>query len=165
MPSIEVRKATRSDIPIVLSLLRELAAYESMLDRVLIDENLLGEYAFGDKRCAEVLVGCVDGVAISYAIFFPHFASFQGLPWLYLEDLYVQRHHRGQAAGRALMAHLARIAIERGWAGMVWGVLDWNESAFAFYERLGATRINGHVQMELRGEALERLARDGQPAS
>jgi hypothetical protein len=48
---------------------------------------------------------------------------------------------------------------------MVWGVLDWNESAFAFYERLGATRINGHVQMELRGEALERLARDGQPAS
>jgi GNAT superfamily N-acetyltransferase len=140
--------------------LRELADYERMLDRVLIDEHLLEKHAFGERVCAEVLLGLLDGAPVSYAIFFPHFASFRGLPWLYLEDLYVQPHCRGKAVGRAMMSHLARIAIERGWAGMAWGVLDWNEPAFGFYQRLGATRSNGNVPMEISGEALAQLARE-----
>jgi GNAT superfamily N-acetyltransferase len=76
---------------------------------------------------------------------------------LYLEDLYVQPRARGQGVGVAMMARLGRIAIRRGWAGMVWGVLDWNAPAFAFYERLGASRSNGAVTMEISGEALDRL--------
>jgi len=159
MQSIEIRKAEPGDIPVILSLLRELAAYEHKLDRVLIDEALLAEHAFGQKPSAEVLLGLLDGAAVSYAIFFPHFASFRGLPWLYLEDLYVQPRARGQGVGRAMMASLARLTTDRGWAGMAWGVLDWNEPAFAFYGALGATRSNGPVQMELSGEALDRLAR------
>jgi GNAT superfamily N-acetyltransferase len=159
MQNLEIREARRADIPVILSLLRELAEYERMLDRVMVDENLLEEHAFGEKACAEVILGIFNGAAVSYAIFFPHFSSFRGLPWLYLEDLYVQPQCRGNAVGRAMMSHLARVAIDRGWAGMAWGVLDWNEPAFGFYGRLGATRSNGHVQMEISGAALAQLAR------
>ena len=146
------------DIPIVLSLLRELAAFEGKLDRVEATDALLAEYGFGPGACIEILLGSVDGQAVSYAIFFPHFGSFRGRPWLYLEDLYVQPAARGTGVGRAMMAALAQIAVERQWAGMTWGVLEWNEAAFRFYEGLGAVRSNGHVFMELSDEALARVA-------
>jgi len=118
----------------------------------------IAEHAFGPCPCVEMLLGSVDGRAVSYAIFFPHFGSFRGRPWLYLEDLYVQPAARGTGVGRAMMSALARIVVERSWAGMTWGVLEWNEPAFRFYEGLGAVRANGHVYMELSGEALERVA-------
>jgi GNAT superfamily N-acetyltransferase len=158
MRKVDVRAATLSDIPTVLSLLRELAAYEGKLDCVRIDESLLAEHAFGEHACIEVLLGLLDGAAVSYAIFFPHFASFGGRPWLYLEDLYVQPGVRGAGVGRAMMAHLASLTVKRGWVGMSWGVLDWNEPAFAFYRSLGATKSNGHVSMDLTGDALIKLA-------
>ena len=158
MSAVTVRAATAGDIPTVLSLLRELAAYEGKLDCVRIDESLLAEYAFGERACIEVLLGLLDGNAVSYAIFFPHFGSYRGRPWLYLEDLYVQPDARGHGVGRTIMAHLASITVQRGWAGMAWGVLDWNEPAFTFYRGLGATESNGHVSMDLTGDALLRLA-------
>jgi GNAT superfamily N-acetyltransferase len=158
MSAVIVRAATVSDIPTVLLLLRELAAYEGKLDCVRIDESLLAEHAFGARACIEVLVGLVDANAVSYAIFFPHFASYCGRPWLYLEDLYVQPGARGQGVGRAMMAHLAAVTLERGWAGMAWGVLDWNEPAFRFYRSLGASSSNDHVTMDLSGDALRHLA-------
>jgi GNAT superfamily N-acetyltransferase len=158
MGTVTVRAATLSDVPTVLSLLRELAAYEGKLDCVRIDESLLAEYAFVERACIEVLLGLLDGNAVSYAIFFPHFGSYRGRPWLYLEDLYVQPDARGHGVGRTIMAHLASITVQRGWAGMAWGVLDWNEPAFTFYRGLGATESNGHVSMDLTGDALLRLA-------
>jgi GNAT superfamily N-acetyltransferase len=160
MGNVAVRAATPSDIPTVLSLLRELAAYEGKLDSVRIDESLLAEHAFSERACIEVLLGLLDGHAVSYAIFFPHFGSYGGRPWLYLEDLYVQPGARGAGVGRAMMAHLAGLTLKRGWAGMAWSVLDWNESAFAFYRGLGATKSNGHVSMDLTGDALLRLAQE-----
>ena len=160
MGNVAVRGATPSDIPTVLTLLRELAAYEGKLDCVSIDEALLAEHAFGERACIELLLGLLDGNAVSYALFFPHFGSFRGRPWLYLEDLYVQPGARGSGVGRAMMAHLARLTVKRGWAGMAWGVLDWNESAFAFYRGLGAAKSNGHVSMDLTGDALLRLAEE-----
>ena len=158
MGTVTVCAAILSDVPTVLSLLRELAAYEGKLDCVRIDESLLAEYAFGERACIEVLLGLLDGNAVSYAIFFPHFGSYRGRPWLYLEDLYVQPDVRGHGVGRTIMAHLASITVQRGWAGMAWGVLDWNEPAFTFYRGLGATESNGHVSMDLTGDALLRLA-------
>ena len=158
MGAVTVRTATPEDIPTVLSLLRELAAYEGKLDCVRIDESSLAEYAFGERACIEVLLGLLDGTAVSYALFFPHFGSYRGCPWLYLEDLYVQSGARGRGVGRAMMAHLARLTAQRGWAGMAWGVLDWNEPAFTFYRGLGATSSNDHVSMDLTGDALLRLA-------
>jgi GNAT superfamily N-acetyltransferase len=158
MANVAVRGATLTDIPTVLSLLRELAAYEGKLESVRVDESRLAEHAFGERACIEVLLGSLDGNAVGYAIFFPHFGSYRGLPWLYLEDLYVQPGARGAGVGRAMMAHLASLTLERGWAGMAWSVLDWNESAFAFYRGLGAAKANGHVSMDLTGDALQRLA-------
>jgi len=158
MSAVTVRAATAGDIPTVLSLLRELAAYEGKLDCVRIDESLLAEHAFGERACIEVLLGLLDGSAVSYAIFFPHFGSYRGRPWLYLEDLYVQPDARGHGVGRSMMAHLARVTVQRGWAGIAWGVLDWNEPAFTFYRGLGATSSNDHVSMDLTGDALLRLA-------
>ena len=155
----EVRRATVKDIPAVLGLLRELAAFEGKLERVQVNEALLAEHAFGPRACIEMLVANLEGRAVSYAIFFPHFGSFRGRPWLYLEDLYVQPSARGAGVGRAMMAHLARIVTEREWAGMRWGVMEWNEAAFRFYEGLGAVRANdGHVYMELAGDALAGLS-------
>ena len=95
MGDVVVRTATPSDIPKVLSLLRELADYEGKLESVRIDEALLAEHAFSERACIEVLLGLLDGGAVSYAIFFPHFGSYRGRPWLYLEDLYVQPGARG----------------------------------------------------------------------
>jgi GNAT superfamily N-acetyltransferase len=160
MGMVTVRAATPGDIPIVLSLLRELAAYEGKVDSVRIDERLLSEHAFGGRACIEVLLGLLEGDAVSYAIFFPHFGSYGGRPWLYLEDLYVQPGARGAGVGRRMMAHMASLTLERGWAGMAWSVLDWNEPAFAFYRGLGAARSNGHVSMDLIGDALLRLAEE-----
>jgi len=161
MGDVDIRTATLSDIPTVLSLLRELAAYEGKLDSVRIDESLLAEYAFSERACIEVLLGLLDGNAVSYAIFFPRFGSYRGRPWLYLEDLYVQPGARGHGVGRAMMVHLASLTVKRGWAGMAWSVLDWNESAFTFYRGLGATNANGHVSMDLTGDALMKLAEEG----
>src|SRR5262245_5179762 len=93
--AVTVRAATPGDISTILSLLLELAAYEGKLDSVRIDESLLAEYAFGERACIEVLLGLLDGNAVSYAIFFPHFGSYRGRPWLYLEDLFVQSGARG----------------------------------------------------------------------
>jgi GNAT superfamily N-acetyltransferase len=157
---MHIRAATPADIPTVLSLLRELAAYERKLDAVRIDESLLAEYAFGEHKCIEMRLAHLDGKAAAYAIFFPHFASYCGRPWLYLEDLYVQPAARGHRVGRGMMAHLAAVTIERHWAGMAWGVLDWNEPAFAFYRALGAVTANGHVSMDLSGDALHQLAKE-----
>ena len=162
MGNLEIRRAKVGDIPAVLGLLRELAAYEGRLDCVEIDEASLAEHTFGERACIEVLVGVVEGSAVSYAIFFPHFGSYRGKPWLYLEDLYVQHGARGYGVGRKMMAHLARTTVQRGWAGMAWGVLDWNQPALAFYESLGATKANGHVSMDLSGAALARLAEGAQ---
>ena len=158
MGNVAVRPATLSDIPTILALLRELAAYEGKLDCVRIDQGLLAEHAFSQRACIEVLLGLLDGHAVSYAIFFPHFGSYRGRPWLYLEDLYVQPGARGAGVGRAMMAHMASLTVKRGWAGMAWSVLDWNESALAFYRGLGAAKSNGHVAMDLTGDALQRLA-------
>lgn len=155
---VEIRRAERADIRVLLSLLRELAAYEKLADRVQIDEARMAEYVIGEHAVAEALLAFLDGEPVCYALFYPVFPSFRGLPWLYLEDLYVQPRARGCGVGRAMMAHLARIALERGWVAMAWGVLDWNEPAFGFYETLGAVRSTIPVQMELQGEALERLA-------
>ena len=154
----EVRRAAVDDIPIVLGLLRELAAFEGKADRVQVTEALLAEHAFGPRPCIEMLLGSVEGRPVSYAIFFPHFGSYRGRPSLFLEDLYVQPAARGTGVGRAMMSHLARIVVDREWAGMTWGVLDWNEAALRFYEGLGAARTNGHVYMELSGEALAKVA-------
>jgi GNAT superfamily N-acetyltransferase len=156
---LRIREAEPGDVPLVARFIRELADYERLLDQVAITEERLEAALFGERRCAEVvLVEDEAGEHLGFALFFTTFSTFLGLPGIYLEDLFVRPAHRGRGVGRALFEHLARLARERGCGRLEWAVLDWNEAAIGFYERLGARRNAGWTVYRLQGGALERLA-------
>ena len=161
MESLRLEPATAADIPVILDLIREMAVYERLEHRLHVTDTLLREHVFGERPCAEVLLGFDDGVAVAYAMFLPKYSSFLGRPLLFLEDIYIRTQARGKGFGRAIMAHLARLTIERGWAYMTWKVLDWNEPAIEFYRKLGALRLEGESDYSLQEEALARLASEG----
>ena len=157
MDGFTIRSASEEDVPLLLALIREMADYERVLDSVEVTADLLRKHLF-EQPCAETLVLMEGGAPAGYAVFMPEFSTFKGRPRLFLEDIYVRPHLRGRGAGRALMARLATITLEREWAYMVWGVLDWNEPAFGFYRKLGAIPSTGHEYMALMGDALRKLA-------
>lgn len=152
-----IRPATRADLPLIAELIRELADYEKLADEVRFDEAVLGDHLFGPRPMAEVIIGEVDGVAQGFALFFHNFSTFEGRPGIYLEDLFVRPAARGGGLGKALLAHLAKLAMERGCARLEWWVLDWNEPAIGFYRKLGARPMDEWTTMRLDGEALAQL--------
>jgi len=107
---------------------------------------------------AQVLMAQADGVAQGFALFFHNFSTFEGRPGIYLEDLYVRPAARGLGLGKALLAHLAALAVERGCARLEWSVLDWNAPSIAFYESLGAQSMDEWTVMRLSGASLAQLA-------
>jgi GNAT superfamily N-acetyltransferase len=158
MPELEIREATEHDVPLILSLIRELAEYERLSHEVLATEEVLRDALFGERRVAEVVLGYVGDDPASFALFFHNFSTFLGKPGIYLEDLYVRPEFRGAGTGRALLAHLARLARERGCGRLEWSVLDWNEPAIGFYKGIGASPVSGWTVYRVTGEALEELA-------
>ena len=158
MPEIEIRPGTEDDVPLILSLIRELAEYERLSHEVVATEEILRDSLFGERRVAEVLIGHLDEEPAGFALFFHNFSTFLGRPGIYLEDLYVRPEFRGSGLGRALLVHLASIASERGCGRLEWSVLDWNEPAIGFYERIGASPVSGWTVYRVTGEALEELA-------
>ena len=158
-PSLAVRPAVETDVPVLLSLIRELAEYEKLTDLVVATEEQLLKTLFGEKRVAEALIGSVEGESVGMAIFFQNYSTFLAKPGLYLEDLYVQPAHRGKALGKALITAVARIAVERGCGRYEWTVLDWNTPAISFYESLGAEMKSEWRIMRVTGPALEQMAR------
>jgi GNAT superfamily N-acetyltransferase len=156
---LRVREAEEADVPLVAGLIRELAEYERMAHEVTMTEERLRASLFGARRHAEVLIAeDGDGAPIGFALFFHTFSTWLGRPGIYLEDLFVRPDHRGGGAGRALLARLAAIAVERGCGRLEWAVLDWNEPAIGFYRRLGARPVEGWTVYRLAGEELARLA-------
>jgi GNAT superfamily N-acetyltransferase len=153
-----VRPATREDSALVLALISELAAYEHAAEKVRIDEDRLARYVFTERPLAEVFLAYDAGHPIGYAMVFPIFSSYQGLPMLFLEDIYLRETVRGKGHGRRFMSFLARLALSRGCFSLAWGVLHWNQQAIAFYRRLGAEREEGHQHYSLSGAPLESLA-------
>ena len=153
-----IRKATRGDVPTILGLVRELAAYEREPDAVIATEADLVRDGFGDRPAFEVLIAEDDGVSIGFAFYFFTYSTWVGRKCLYLEDLFVKPTHRGQGAGLALMRALAKVAVEADCRRFVWAVLDWNEPAIGFYERLGAAVMRQWLTVRLEGEALTRLS-------
>ncbi len=135
---LEIRSATREDLPIILQLIRDLATYERAPNDVVATEEVLGEVLFGEKPSAEVRLAFEGEDPVGFAVFFHNFSTWLGRPGLYLEDLFVKPEYRGKGYGRALLVDLARIARERGCGRMEWAVLDWNEPAIQFYRKLGA---------------------------
>ena len=158
---IAIRFATPADLPLIAALIRALAAYEKLADAVRFDEAVLGEKLFGANHghgpYAEVLIGEVDGAAQGFALFFHNFSTFEGKPGVYLEDLFVQPEARGSGLGKALLAQLAALALERDCARLEWSVLDWNAPAIGFYERLGARGMDEWTIMRVDGAALGQL--------
>jgi GNAT superfamily N-acetyltransferase len=161
MPSISIRPATPADVPLIMTLIVELAVYEKLENEVSATEQDLHRALFGDRPVVEGIVALLDDEAVGYALFFPTFSSFLAKPGLYLEDLYVRPAARGFGVGRRLLEYLARVAVDRGWGRFEWAVLDWNEPSIAFYKRMGATPMHDWTVFRVTGTALEKLARQG----
>jgi len=157
-PLVDIRPATEEDLPLILSFIRKLAVYERLAHQVEATEEVLRSSLFGPAPKAEVLLAFVEGNPAAFALYFQNFSTFVGRPGLYLEDIYVDETHRGKGIGTALFTRLAHIAVERGCRRFEWAVLDWNESAIGFYDKLGAHRLADWQLFRLTGEALVRLA-------
>jgi GNAT superfamily N-acetyltransferase len=158
--TVLIRPAEPADVPVIADLIRGLARFEKLEDQVALTEELLAAGLFGARPYAESVLAEVDGHAAGFALFFHNFSTFLARPGLYLEDLFVLPEHRGVGIGRALLTHLARLAVERGCGRMEWAVLDWNKEAISFYERLGAHANSEWTTYRVTGEALHRLARE-----
>ena len=155
---VDIRPATSADVPIVLRLIKALAEYERLTHEVVATETSVRETLFGSRPRAEAVIACVGGEPVGFAVWFHNYSTFVSRPGLYLEDLFVLPEWRGRGIGRALLRHLARIAVSRGCGRMEWAVLDWNEPAIRFYRSLGARSMDDWTVYRLTGEALARLA-------
>src|SRR6266513_5057775 len=132
-----IRQATEDDLSLIAGFIRALAEYERLSDAVEFDEEQLRRSLFGERPFAEVLIAEDGADPVGFALFFHNFSTFLGRPGIYLEDLFVRPRHRGAGVGRALLRHLAALAVERGCARLDWAVLDWNEPSFGFSVSLG----------------------------
>jgi GNAT superfamily N-acetyltransferase len=155
-----IRQAVESDVPLILSFVKELAAYEKLSDEVTATAEDFRHYIFGERSFAEVVIGEYHATPVGYALYFHNFSTFAGKPGLYLEDLYVKPEYRGKGFGKALLAYLARLAMERQCARYEWAVLDWNKPSIDFYESFGATLMKEWIITRLTGQDLEKLAAD-----
>ncbi|WP_308911940.1 GNAT family N-acetyltransferase [Pseudokordiimonas caeni] len=158
MSQIDIRLGSKADVPVILSFIKELAEYERLSHLVVATEETLGAALFGDRPQAEVVIAALDGKDVGFALFFHNFSTFLGKQGLYLEDLYVRPEARGAGAGKALLKHLAKIALERDCGRFEWSVLDWNEPSIQFYKSLGAKPMDEWTIFRLDGEALAALA-------
>lgn len=156
--SLSIRHAEPKDVTLIAELIRGLARFERLEHEVTMTEDKLLAGLFSKRPYCEVIIAEDDGVAAGFALFFHSFSTFLGLPGLYLEDLFVLPQHRGRGIGRALLARLARTAVERGCGRLEWAVLDWNQDAIRFYERLGAKPNSEWTTYRVAGEALTTLA-------
>jgi GNAT superfamily N-acetyltransferase len=156
--AFRIDRAVETDLPLILDFIRRLAEYEQLSSAVTATESGLRRWLFGPAPAAEVVVGYADDVPAGFAVYFQSFSTFLGTPGLYLEDLFVLPEWRGRGLGRRLLAHLAAVAVERGYARMEWSVLDWNELALGVYRRIGAQPMSEWTVHRLDGETLKRLA-------
>ena len=156
--SFSIKSATEHDIPLIFAFIKELADYERLSHEVTATEADLRSALCGPRPSAEVVIGYAGEDPAGFALFFQSFSTFVGRPGLYLEDLFVRPQWRGRGFGSRLLAHLARVAVERGYGRMEWSVLDWNEMALRVYRKVGARPMDEWTVHRLTGDALRRLA-------
>ncbi|MGH7730993.1 MAG: GNAT family N-acetyltransferase [Candidatus Eiseniibacteriota bacterium] len=160
-----IRAARPDDLPRIWDMLHGLAAYERLEHEVSGTAERLGEHLFGSRPLVECLVAESGGALVGYALFFPSYSSFQTAPTMWLEDLFVVPGERGRGTGRALMAALARITLDRGGRRLGWLVLDWNRPSIDFYERAGGRPADGGwIEYALDREQMQALAETGAPS-
>lgn len=148
------------DVPTILTFIQDLAEYERLADECVATEKALQETLFGARSYAEVVLGFAGDAAAAFAVFFYNYSTFLAKPGIYLEDLFVKPEWRGHGFGKALLAFLARLAVERGCGRVEWAVLDWNVDAIRFYEVLGAKPLDDWTTMRVSDGPLHTLAGD-----
>jgi GNAT superfamily N-acetyltransferase len=168
---VRIDAATLADVPLILRFIKELAEYERLSHEVVATEDGLRETLFGERPAAEVVIARAGAAkatstsdgrdaaeAVGFALYFTTYSTFLGRPGIYLEDLFVSPAWRGRGVGRALLTHLAKLAVARRCGRLEWAVLDWNEPAIGFYKRLGARPMDEWTVYRVTGDALTQLA-------
>ncbi len=159
MPAaLHITPASEDDLPLILRFIQDLAVYERMRDECVATEEKLRHSLFGEHPYAEVLIARLDDEPVGFALYFHNYSTFLAQRGLYLEDLFVNPDARGKGIGCALLAALARIAVDRGCERLEWAVLDWNDLAIDFYKRIGAVAKDEFTTFRLSGEALDEMA-------
>ncbi|KND61768.1 Histone acetyltransferase HPA2 and related acetyltransferase [Candidatus Burkholderia verschuerenii] len=156
VPSI--RPATPADVGAICALMYELAEFEKLTHLFVATKEGVHDALFGARPSAEALVAVQDGEVVSYALFFHNFSTFLGKRGLYLEDLYVRPTLRGSGLGTMMLKKLAELAVERQCGRFEWSVLDWNQNAIDFYEKMDATVLPDWRIVRITGDALDKLA-------
>ena len=157
MSIFNIRPARPDETCVILDLIKQLAIYEKCEDDVSADEATIHHSLFVE-RSAECLLAEEDGTVVGFALFFHNFSTFVGRKGLYLEDLFIIPEKRGRGYGKALLKHLAKIAVERGCGRMEWICLDWNESALSIYRSIGANPLSDWTVQRLDEDALKRFS-------
>jgi GNAT superfamily N-acetyltransferase len=157
---LKIRPAIPADVPLILQFIRELAEYERAPEEVQATEAGLLRDGFGAQPKYRVVIAEWDGKPAGFAFFYNNYSTWRGHPGLHLEDLFVRPEFRGKGIGKALLAHLAAIAVRENCYGMRWNVLDWNTPAIDFYESLGGTFLDDWLIVRFDGEPLRRLAEE-----
>jgi len=155
---LRIEPATPGDVPVILDFIRQLAEYEKLSHMVVATEENIHQHVFGANPVAEVLLAYWEEAPVGFALYFRNFSTFLGQAGIYLEDLFVEPAQRGKGIGKALLARLASIALERGYGRVEWAVLDWNTPSIEFYRSLGAVPLDEWTVYRLTGDALARLA-------
>jgi len=158
MIDFNLRPAAPHDVPAIVGLIGELAEFEQLSHLLQLTPETLAPHLFGDRPVVESVVAEADGRVVAFALFFTNFSTFLARPGLYLEDLYVQPAFRGAGIGKALLGHLGALAVARGYGRFEWSVLDWNDNAIRFYEKMGATVMPDWRICRVTGERLQAFA-------
>jgi len=157
--NFQIKNASKKDVPQIVKMIREFAAFENLSDYCEVTEEKLRDAMFGENPCVEGLMAFDDDKAIGYALFYENFSSFRGQRGLYLEDLYIKPAYRGRKIGEAFLAKLAQIAKARNFVRIDFLVLNWNEPAIKFYKKLGAEMNADERHFRFVGEGFEKLSR------
>jgi GNAT superfamily N-acetyltransferase len=157
---IDIQPAVEADIPLILTFIHELADYEQLRHEVVATEASLRQSLFGTHPAAYAIIARCGAAPAGFALYLHNFSTFLGKHGLHLEDLFVRPAFRGRGIGKALLKHLARLALERDCGRFEWAVLDWNRPAREFYESLGAQANPTWINYRITGDALRRLAGD-----
>ncbi len=155
---LRIEPVTEADVPELLRLIKALAVYERLDDQVVATEEQLRSSLLHEPRALAGVLASIDGRNIGYAMWFHTFSTFLGQRGLYLEDLFVLPQWRGRGIGRALLRHVAGVAVAHDCGRFEWSVLDWNEPAIGFYKRMGAVPMDDWTVYRLTGEALRSAA-------
>ena len=157
--SLAIHRARKEQAGLVLSLIRELAEYEKLSHEVEATEAMIDAALFGEEPSLFCEIAEWGGEPVGFAVWFVNFSTFSGRHGIYLEDLFVRPAHRGKGIGKALLAYLAKVCVQRGWARLQWSVLDWNAPSIAFYKSLGAELMDEWTVCRVNGAALTALAK------